>query len=285
MQFEAAAQSHRGWHRPGNEDAGFAGASLLVVADGVGGAAAGEVASTTAASLAAVLAPTMTTGSPWGGQPRTPDTPAAVLGRVVERAGALLRSHAATHPEAAGLATTLTALLTDGTRCGLVHLGDSRAYLLRGRQLRRLTHDHSWGRAMVEDGHLTEEQAALSPYRRRLMRWLGAEDPALGHGRPDLGHLELVTGDRVLLCSDGLTDELDDRLVARLLTTGSSPEPADAVQQLVSAALSAGGRDNVTCVVADVVDRPAVRHDGVLVGAAADTVPTWRRQQDTTASH
>lgn len=257
MQFRAAGHSHPGWRRPGNEDSGYAGSSLLVVADGVGGAAAGEVASTTVATLAAELAA------------RAPDLdPAALLGTVVDRAAAALRSHVAADPGATGLGTTLTALRTDGVRCGLVHLGDSRAYLLRGERLHRLTVDHSWGRAMVDAGHLTEDQAARSPYRHRLMRWLGAEDPAEGHGLPDLGHLELVVGDRVLLASDGLSDEVDDRTIARLLA--GAPAPAEAVNLLVTAALDDGGRDNVTCVVADVVDRPVRSEDGFLVGAARD---------------
>lgn len=254
-QLEVAARSHRGWHRPTNEDSGYAGPSLVLVADGVGGAAAGEVAST-AATLACA-----------GVAVRHPDDdPAAVLGRAVDRAEAALRDHVATHPEAVGLGTTLTALLTDGTRFGLVHLGDSRGYLLRGGRLTRLTADHSWAHAMVDGGHLSPEQAARSPYRNRLVRWLGAEDPTHGYGRPDAGHLELVLGDRVLLASDGLTDEVDDALVARLLST---PRVDDAVERLVTAALAAGGRDNVTCVVADVVDRPVRCHGGVPVGAAA----------------
>lgn len=273
MQFEAVALSHQGLRRPGNEDSGYAGTSLLVVADGVGGAAAGEVASTTATTLAAALAP----GDPWG----PPVPPAALLGTIAERAATLLRTHVAHHPEATGLGTTLTAMLTDGTRCGLVHLGDSRAHVLRGGRLHRLTAEHSWGEAMVADGHLTREQAERSPYRRRLMRWLGAEDPALGHGRPDLGHLELMEGDRVLLASDGLSDEVSEDLVSHLLATGS---PGDAAEQLVAAALSAGGRDNVTVVVADVVDRPEVRHVGTLVGAAAATVPEWKKESEPTAS-
>ncbi len=254
-QLEVAARSHSGWRRPTNEDSAYAGPSLVLVADGVGGAAAGEVASTVAATTLADLAA------------RHPDAdPAVLLREAVDRAGSTLRRHVADHPDAVGLGTTLTALLTDGSRVGLAHLGDSRAYLLRRGRLHRLTADHSWARAMVDGGHVTEEQAARSPYRHRLVRWLGADDPSHGYGRPDVGHLELVVGDRVLLASDGLTDEVDDVLLARLLSVS---RVGDAVELLVTAALAAGGRDNVTCVVADVVDRPHRRCDGVLVGAAA----------------
>jgi PPM family protein phosphatase len=252
FQLDVAARSHRGLVRTTNEDSGFAGASLVLVADGVGGSNAGEVASSTAAHIAAGLS------AHW------PDTdPLALLGAVVDRASEQLRADVATAPDHLGASTTLTAIHTDGARFGLVHLGDSRAYLLRGRRLHRLTRDHTFVQQLVDAGHLTAEQARHSPYRHQVTRWLGA---GAEQSKPDLGRLELVLGDRVLLCSDGLTDLVDDDLLTRLLGVAS---PDDAAEMLVSAALAAGGRDNVTCVVADVVDRPSGDGSGQLLGAAA----------------
>ena len=251
LQFDAAARSHRGWVRTGNEDSAYAGGSLLVVADGVGGSAAGEVASATAVSVAMGLS------ARWADA-----DPTALLAAVAEQSTARLRADVVAHPDHVGTSTTLTALHTDGARFGLAHLGDSRAYLLRGRRLTRLTRDHTLVQRLVDAGQLTPEAALVSPYRHQVLRWLGADDqPA------DLGHLELTLGDRVLLCSDGLSDLVDDDLVTRLLSVAAVDVAAGL---LVDAALAAGGRDNVTCVVADVVDRAARDGHGVLVGAALD---------------
>jgi serine/threonine protein phosphatase PrpC len=251
VQMVAAARSHAGLVRASNEDSGYAGPSLLLVADGVGGALAGEVASATAALVAARLT------ARWRGT-----EPTAVLGAVVRDARAALAEHLAAHPDHAGLGTTLTALHTDGERCAMVHLGDSRAYVLRRGWLTRLTHDHTLVRELVDAGTLTPAQAAGSPYRHRIVRWLGAEEIA-----PDLGTVELRPGDRVLLCSDGLTDGVADAEVARLLAAGS---PDAAAEALVGAALDAGGRDNVTCVVADLVAGTTPAVGGQVVGAARE---------------
>ena len=162
FQLDVAARSHRGLVRTTNEDSGFAGASLVLVADGVGGSNAGEVASSTAAHIAAGLC------AHW------PDTdPLALLGAVVDRASEQLRADVATAPDHLGASTTLTAIHTDGARFGLVHLGDSRAYLLRGRRLHRLTRDHTFVQQLVDAGHLTAEQARHSPYRHQVTSLAG----------------------------------------------------------------------------------------------------------------
>jgi PPM family protein phosphatase len=253
VQMVAAARSHRGLRRETNEDSGYAGPALLLVADGVGGAQAGEVASATAALVAARLA------ARW----RATD-PAAVLDAVVRETRAALRDHVDRHPDDAGLSTTLTALLTDGERSALVHLGDSRALVLRRGRLHQLTTDHTLVGELVRAGSLTPAQAARSPYRHQVVRWLGTQELA-----PDLGTVDLVPGDRVLLCSDGLSDDLDEETLARLLGHGT---PDEAAAVLLGAALDAGGRDNITCVVADVAAGVPAATGGHVVGAARRTV-------------
>ncbi|GAA5144987.1 hypothetical protein GCM10023340_13530 [Nocardioides marinquilinus] len=250
--FVAAARSHVGLVRDNNEDSAFGGPYLLIVADGVGGAAAGEVASSTATYVASAL-------SMLGRD----DDPVQLLARAVEQAAAQLRAGAATDPARAGMGTTLTAVQSDGERFGLLQLGDSRAYLLRDGALSRLTRDHTLVQALVDAGRMTPEEARHSPFANIVLRSLGSGDEPLD---PDLGYVDLAVGDRLLLCSDGLSDLVDDDRLAELL----AGERDDAADALVEAALAAGGKDNVTCVVADVEEGPRVDTRGVLVGAVAD---------------
>ncbi len=168
-----------------------------------------------------------------------------------------------TDPNRTGMGTTLTAVYTDGRRVALAQVGDSRAYLLRGGELRQLTTDHTLVQAMVDAGRLTAEQARTSPHRNIVVRSLGAEhDP-----EPDIAWLEVESGDRLLLCSDGLSDLVDDAEIATHLAASTCQ---DAVEQLVAAALAAGGKDNVTCIAADVVDGAQIDSRGLLVGAVVD---------------
>jgi protein phosphatase len=161
------------------------------------------------------------------------------------------------------MATTLTAILTDGLRFGLAHVGDSRAYLLRAGGLQHLTRDHTWVQALLDTGRLTPEEAADFPQRHVVLQAVDGESTPT----PDLIWLDLRDGDRLLLCSDGLTDLVADADIQRLLAVDSRRLAAFS---LVRAALDAGGRDNVTCVVADVVDADPVIGTGLLVGAARD---------------
>ena len=161
------------------------------------------------------------------------------------------------------MGTTFTAVYTDGERCVLGHVGDSRAYLLRAGELYRLSIDHTLVQALVDAGRLTPEEARTSPQRNVVLRALGGDADA----EPDLLDLDLRPGDRLLLASDGLTDLVDDPELAHLLATHAA-QPA--VEALVAAALRQGGKDNVTCVVADVVDAPPIDSRGVLVGAVTD---------------
>jgi protein phosphatase len=253
LRFRSAGVSHRGLVRDGNEDAGFAGPYLQLVADGVGGAAAGEVASATAAYVVTAL--------------HLAD-PAAdaleLLARAARSAHEQLRAGTAADPARSGMGTTLTALLTDGSQVALGHLGDSRAYRLRGGTLTRLSRDHTFVQTLVDRGVVTAEEARRHPQRNVVLEVLTGERPS----RPDLGPVDLAPGDRVLLCSDGLTDLVDDDLIAARLADAVDPE-AVAVA-LVDEALAAGGIDNVTCLVADVVEGSRLQPDGLRLGALAD---------------
>jgi protein phosphatase len=155
-------------------------------------------------------------------------------------------------------------LLVDGTRVGVAHVGDSRAYLLRDGELHQLTHDHTLVQSLVDEGRITADEAADHPRRSVLVRTLQEGSPA----EPDLFAVEGRIGDRFLVCSDGVTgvltdDELQDVLV-------DVPEPADAVDRIIELANDGGGPDNITCVVADLVDATPTDGGGYLFGAAAE---------------
>ncbi|SDU18509.1 Serine/threonine protein phosphatase PrpC [Jiangella alkaliphila] len=255
LRFRPAARSDRGLVRANNEDSGYASAGLLLVADGVGGNAAGEVAS---ASVAHVVA-SFVLGS------RERQDPVALLSDAVGYAFAHLSDGVRRDPARAGMATTLTALLADGDGFTLAHVGDSRGYLLRGPVLRQLTRDDTLVQELIDEGRITRQDVASHPYRSVVVRSVAAESPPV----VSIVRVELEPGDRVLLCSDGLTDLVPDDLIVRLLDDGS---PTTAAQRLVDAALAAGGRDNVTCIVGDVDDgNPHVRN-GHLVGAHQNPV-------------
>jgi protein phosphatase len=252
LRFDYGAQTHVGLVRDGNEDAGFAGGYLQLIADGVGGAAAGEVASATAAYVTSALL----AADPYA-------APEEVLRTAVHEAHRQLQAGVRRCPEWSGMATTLTAVALRNDRCHLVHVGDSRAYLLRQGVLTRLTADHTLVQSLIDEGRLTPETARRFPYRSVVVRSVNADAPA----EPDLAVLDVRLGDRLLLCSDGLSDLVDDDGIRSGLL---HDDPDAAAQDLVRSALEAGGRDNVTCLVADVVDGPAVAPDGRLLGALAD---------------
>jgi len=256
LQFRCAALSDVGLVRTNNEDSGFAGPYLVMVADGVGGAAAGEVASSTVTYVASALSML-----PSSDQPVDPGT---LLADAVRRSSEQLERGVAEDAARHGMGTTFTAIHTDGERCVLGHVGDSRAYLLRAGELVRLSIDHTLVQALVDAGRLTPEEARTSPQRNVVLRALGG---GTDDAEPDLLELGLREGDRLLLCSDGLTDLVDDGELAHLL---AAPDAQRAVEALVAAALREGGKDNVTCVVADVVDAPPIDSRGQLVGAVFD---------------
>ena len=267
LRFTGAAASDRGRVRDHNEDSGYAGPGLLVVADGVGGAAAGEVASATAVHVLSALAL----------QGAYAD-PLAALRSGVRLAQEQVALGVEQDVRRAGMATTLTAVLGDGERFALAHLGDSRAYVWRGATLTRVTRDHTFVQDLVDDGRLQVGEAAVHPWRHVVTRSLGGDPEEAG----DVTRLDLRAGDRVLVCSDGLTDMVTEAEVARVLADHRDDDAA--VTALVDAAMTAGGRDNVTCVLATVRPRAPASDLGVLVGAGRDpglvvdagAVPTQR---------
>ena len=239
-----AARSDVGLLREGNEDSGYAGPRLLAVADGMGGHAGGEVASAVAvAALAPLDGPEPASPAPEG----TSDLRGRLVA-AVEEANAHLRRIAESKPELEGMGTTVTALLRDGDRLGVAHIGDSRGYLLRDGTLRRITRDHTLVQSLVDEGRISADQAEQHPQRSLLTRALDGRPDV----EPDLEVLDLVPGDRFLLCSDGLSGVVSEESMQRVLT--EVPDPPAACESLIDLALRAGGPDNITCVVADVID-------------------------------
>ncbi|MEE1754395.1 Stp1/IreP family PP2C-type Ser/Thr phosphatase [Streptomyces sp. SP18CS02] len=251
LSLRFAAGSHKGMIREGNEDSGYAGPRLLAIADGMGGQAAGEVASSEVISTLVTL---------------DDDVPGSdiltSLGTAVQRANDQLRVMVEEDPQLEGMGTTLTALLWTGQRLGLVHVGDSRAYLLRDGVLTQITQDHTWVQRLVDEGRITEEEATTHPQRSLLMRALGSGD----HVEPDLSIREVRAGDRYLICSDGLSGVVSHQTMEEALASYQGPQ--ETVQDLIQLALRGGGPDNITVIVADVFDT-----DGgdTLAGQLSDT--------------
>jgi serine/threonine protein phosphatase PrpC len=246
-------RSDVGLLRDGNEDSAYAGPHLLAIADGMGGHAAGEVASAVAiATLAPLDADT-------SGLDKL-----QALGDAIADANAALREITLTDPATEGMGTTLTALLWSGDEVALCHIGDSRGYLLRDGMLQQITHDHTLVQSLVDEGRLTRAAAASHPQRSLVMRALQSSVPA----EPDLVMLQAKVGDRYLLCSDGLSDVVSDETMrATLLQLADLDE---AVEQLVDLAIRSGGPDNITCVLAEVIDTDAGQlpsEEVIVVGA------------------
>lgn len=234
MHVTAYADTHVGLVRDSNEDAYHCGEVVFAVADGLGGHAAGEVASGMAVEHLAAFEP-------------DPDAGAAGLQEgLAETLRAANRAvHAAARdPERAGMGTTVTAAALADGRVVLAHVGDSRAYLLRGGTLQQLTTDHTAAQYAVEAGYLTPEQAAARPERHMLSRAVGLEPEVTVDTPPPR---ELQAGDWLLLCSDGLTEPVEEPAIATILD--AHPDPADACGALVQAALDGGAPDNVTVLL------------------------------------
>lgn len=237
-----AGRSDVGRLRDSNEDAWFVGRRVLVVADGLGGHAAGEVASQLAVEQLAAL--DERADSSWAD---AVDSARAALRDAVVAGNRAIREAAAADPARAGMGTTVTAAVVVDAQLCLAHVGDSRAYLLREGTLRQLTEDHSHVAELIRAGQITPAQARTHPYRAVITRALGLEDDvAVDTPAP----VALAPGDVVLLCSDGLTEPLTDEEIAEVLAGADDPDRACGA--LVDAANAAGGPDNVTVVVAAV---------------------------------
>ncbi len=248
-----AALSDVGRVRKDNQDSGYASEHLLVIADGVGGAVRGDLASSTAIQAMSRL-----------------DAP--VEGDALEAlAGGIHRAHdriaelVEQDPELDGTSTTVTSALFDGTRIGVAHIGDSRGYLLRGGTLSQLTKDHTFVQSLIDEGRITEEESRTHPHRNLILRAVDG----VHETDPDLFYVDLAPGDRILLCSDGASGVLGSDRLGDILGTGTIDY---AVVELIRASLEAGSSDNITVVVADVVEATEgiVATGPVVVGAAAE---------------
>ena len=269
LSLRYAARSHVGLIRDGNEDSGYASARLLVIADGMGGQAAGEIASAVAVETLAELDSPHTTGL-------TGD-PVRDLDERVKLANTKIRAIIAQNPELEGMGTTVTALfLAGGGHLAFAHIGDSRAYRLRGGVLEQISTDHTWVQRLIDEGQITPDEAERHPQRSLLMRALGTTSEV----DLDLTVLDLQAGDRYLLCSDGLSGFVPFNTLAS--TLAGYGDPHHAAETLIQHALRGGGADNITCIVADAYEqappgsRPPSQAETqylelpVVVGAAAE---------------
>jgi serine/threonine protein phosphatase PrpC len=252
-----AIRSDVGLLREGNEDSAYAGPRLLAVADGMGGHAAGEVASAAAITAIAKL---------------DDDVPGSdlldALADAVHDANHALHDMVAKDPAIEGMGTTLTAMLWSGSRMALVHIGDSRAYLLRGHEFHQITHDHTLVQTLVDEGRISPDDVPTHPQRSMLLRALDGRADV----EPDLSLREVRAGDRYLLCSDGLSGVVSEETLHQ--TLAKTADLDGVVLQLIELAIRGGGPDNITCIVADVVDSataPLPPSDvSVMVGAASN---------------
>nr|WP_042184056.1 protein phosphatase 2C domain-containing protein [Kibdelosporangium sp. MJ126-NF4]CTQ93972.1 Serine/threonine phosphatase PPP (EC 3.1.3.16) [Kibdelosporangium sp. MJ126-NF4] len=246
-----AARSDRGLVRSNNQDSVYAGPRLLALADGLGGHAAGEVASKVVVGALA---------------PLDDDTPGEdLLGPLRDATIAgnnTISDMVSTDPELDGMGTTLTAMLFAGTRIGLVHVGDSRAYMRRGDQFSQITHDDTFVQSLIDEGRITEEEASSHPQRSLLLRALTGHDV-----EPSLTVREARAGDRYLLCSDGLSSVVSFETLTEAIEI---PEPQACADRMIDLALRGGGPDNITVIVADVVDVDYGDDDPIVGGAAGD---------------
>ncbi len=251
LRLEYHAISDVGRVRKDNQDSGYAGPWLLAVCDGVGGAARGDIASSTAIGELRTLDHRSDGGDPVTRVSDGLHEAHVAIGRQVDQ-----------DPSLNGTSTTATVALFDGSRVAIGHVGDSRAYLYRAGELSQLTADHTFVQSLIDEGRITEQEARVHPHRNLILKALDG----LHEVEPDLFALDLVPGDRLFLCSDGACGVLDDARMADILSHGS---PEYASIELVRSSLDAGSTDNVTCVVADVVEgtAPAPAAAGAATGA------------------
>ncbi|WP_115685542.1 protein phosphatase 2C domain-containing protein [Corynebacterium senegalense] len=235
LKLNFIAASDRGLVRGNNEDSAYAGPNLLLLADGMGGHAAGEVASQLMVEHMEHL----------DRDPGDADV-LALLGAAADDANASIERSVRENPEQEGMGTTLTALMFNGSEVGLIHVGDSRGYLLRDGSLAQITEDDTFVQSLVNEGRLDPADVSSHPQKSLILKAYT--------GRPVDPHLEMIpvrAGDRFLLCSDGLSDPVTASTIEETLRRGT---PETAAHRLIELALRSGGPDNITVVVADVVD-------------------------------
>jgi len=253
---KAAAISHVGKIRSNNQDSGYAGRDLFVVADGMGGHAGGDVASAIAVTRIREA-------------DREYETAAEAefaLQSALIAANSLLAETVFEHPELTGMGTTVSAMVRVGDEIAFAHIGDSRIYLFRDGELKQVSTDHTFVQRLVDSGRITEEEAMVHPRRSVLMRVLGDVDAS---PEIDTWTLDTRPGDRWLICSDGLSGVVKhDDMQAAL---ASKEGPRQVAERLLKQSLDAGAPDNVTAVVLDIADtsRGDIMKDPVTVGSAA----------------
>lgn len=236
LRLNYVALTDVGLRRSTNQDSGYASSHLIAIADGMGGAAAGDLASATTMNIVRQVDADLGDVDPL-------ETLAHAVAAANTKLGQLVRDD----PSVEGMGTTLEAMLWDGHRFATAHIGDSRAYLLRDGKLTQISTDHTFVQSLVEEGKLTPAEARVHPHRSLLLRvMLGRDD-----NDPDLAWFEGRLGDRFLLCSDGLSDMVDDATIEQTLGAETIDQAAT---ELVRLALEAGGYDNVTVVIGELVD-------------------------------
>lgn len=268
MYLRAGVVSDRGLVRQSNEDSYLLRKGLYAVCDGMGGARAGEVASEMACLGLVGLDPAS------AGEKE--------LRTAVVNSNQAIVSRSLAEDHLLGMGTTLTAAMFKDGSLLLAHVGDSRAYLFRAGDLVQLTRDHSWVGEMVRRGELTAEQAAVHPHRSVITRALGTDREV----DPDITEVDIAEGDRILLCSDGLTGMVTEAEIAALLAEHDAPQPA--AEALTKAALAGGGEDNVTVLVVDVMPGEDPEADQAAGGRADEAIivgPTERGTLSHSALH
>jgi serine/threonine protein phosphatase PrpC len=246
-----AAQSDRGLIRDGNQDSVYAGPRLLAVADGMGGMAAGDVASNI---VIAAMAPL--------DEDVPGDALVDALRHAVGTANQQLRDTVDANPELEGMGTTLTAVLFSGSKIGMVHIGDSRAYMVRNGEFAQITKDDTYVQMLVDEGRISPEEASSHPQRSLLTRALDGRDID-----PEYSVRQVLKGDRYLICSDGLSGVVSSDTIGECMR--GITDPQECTERLVQLALRGGGPDNITVVVADATDADIVEQAPIVGGAAA----------------
>jgi protein phosphatase len=250
----SAAVSHVGKIRSNNQDSGYAGAHLFLVADGMGGHAGGDVASAIVTKRVAEADTDYASAE---------DAEFALQSALIAANG-LLAEAVFEHSELTGMGTTVSGILRVGNRIAMAHIGDSRIYRFRDGKLEQITSDHTFVQRLVDSGRITPEEAAVHPRRSVLMRVLGDVDAA---PEIDTQILEVKAGDRWLLCSDGLSSYVSEEKIARILQTVRTAQGA--ADRLVKESLDHGAPDNVTVVIADIDDSDGSGAQPTFVGSAS----------------
>lgn len=249
LTLQYVCHSEIGLVRKNNQDSGYASPTMLMVADGMGGAAAGDLASTVA------IHELRESDGHFEGEEMLD-----ILAGTLTRANDAIADLVVADHALEGMGTTVCGGMFDGSQFGIAHIGDSRGYIVRDGQLMRLTRDHSWVQQLIDEGRITEEEALTHPHRSLILRVLNGQ-PVI---EPEFYLIDLREGDRLMFCSDGLCGLVDDEQIGVALQT---PNLDDVMAILADSALAGGGVDNITIIVADITeDGPTL--EPIVVGAA-----------------